>query len=54
MALERRTGDTGKIYLVLTSCPICGKSFDENGGCQRAKHFLNEHTPADFGLGDDR
>lgn len=49
MALERRQSTTGKVSCVLTACPACGYEFTEFGQ-DKVGHFLNDHTPEDFGL----
>ena len=49
MALERRPG-MNKVSIVMTECPACGRTFDEDCGFERVTHFLNDHTPEDFGL----
>ena len=34
--------------VVLLRCPVCGYAF--KSGCSRRSHFLNEHSPEEFGL----
>ena len=46
---ERKTNGTGtEMQPVLVACPICGMEFHDN--VNKPFHFLNEHTPSDFGL----
>ena len=48
----RRTEYAGQavVQVTLTACPAqnCAHEFDAHE--QRWRHFLDEHTPADFGL----
>jgi hypothetical protein len=46
---ERKPSASGtEMQPVLVQCPICGKEFRDN--VNKPFHFLNEHTPSDFGL----
>jgi len=47
MTLDWRERDGGE-YPVLVECPACGQEFKQN--CNRRQHFLQDHTPEDFGL----